>query len=251
MHESLSADHFVTLDRASNVARLLTGLAHEVNNALLIISGTAELLEERPDMPEAVTKGMVRIRSQSARAAGVISEVLAVARTDPDVRGPVNLREVAASAVALRSFAIGRARLTIVLVAPTDRSFIVQGSRALLLQAVLNLVGNAEQALVGVHGGMIRVEIADEHGRGVLRVADSGAGVPSDQRARIFEPFVTTRAWGEYPGLGLTAARRIAEMHGGTLDLEDRPGGGSFVLTVPLDTSSTVSASGSRGQELV
>jgi signal transduction histidine kinase len=234
MHELFSDDHLVTLNRASTVAGLLAGLAHEVNNALLVISGTAELLEERPDLPEAVTKGMVRIRSQCARAAGVISDVLAFAKADPQVRGRVNLREAAAAGLALRSWKMGRAGLKVAFTAPEDRAFIVLGNRVLLQQAVLNLLGNAEQALAGVPGGLIRVELTEEQGRGVLRVADSGAGVPADQRTRVFEPFVTTRPGGEFTGLGLPAARRIAEMHGGTLDLEDAPAGGSFVLNLPL-----------------
>ena len=234
MRELLNADHVLALNRASTIARLVAGLAHEVNNALLVISGTAELLEDRPEAPEAVTKGLIRIRSQSARAAAVISDVLAFVQADPDARGRLDLGEVAAASVALRSWKAGRMGLKLTLVVPEDRRFIVEGSRVQLQQAILNLVGNAEQALAGVPGGQIRLELAEEHGRAVLRVTDSGGGVPADQRARIFEPLVTTRVGQEFAGLGLPAARRIAELHGGTLDLEDSPAGAAFALSLPL-----------------
>jgi signal transduction histidine kinase len=234
MHEFQSADQLVTLNRASTIARLLTGLAHEVNNALLVISGNAELLEERTDVPDAVAKGLLRIRSQSARAAGVINEVLDFARGDPQGRGRVNLRDIAAGAVSLRSYAIGRARLKIALTPSEDPRVIVDGSRVLLLQVMLNLVSNAEQALAGIPGGEIRIEVGAEGSHGVLRVVDSGRGVAAGDRARIFEPFVTTRPGEESSGLGLAAGRRIAELHGGSLDLEVTPAGASFVLKLPL-----------------
>ncbi|MGH9372047.1 MAG: sensor histidine kinase [Vicinamibacterales bacterium] len=232
--DTLTDDDLVTLNRAATVARLLAGVAHEVNNALLVISGTAELLEDQTDAPDAVAKGLARVRSQSARAAAAIGEVLAFARGAPDARGRVNLREAAADAVALRTYAIGRAGLKVTVSAPEDRSVVVEGSRVLLLQALLNLLTNAEQALSGVPGGSIRVELGEEAGRARLRVADTGHGVPAEERTRIFEPFMTTRDRRQSSGLGLTAARRIARIHGGTLEVDVTPSGASFVLELPM-----------------
>jgi signal transduction histidine kinase len=227
-------DDLVTLNRAAVIARLLAGAAHEVNNALLVIGGTAELLEDRVDSPEAVGKGLARIRAQTAKAAGAVSEVLSFARGAPDARGSVNLRETAAAAVGLRSYAIGRAGLTIDFAAPEAVAFIVEGSRVLLQQAILNLIANAEQALAGTRGGAIRVALSERDGFADLRVSDTGGGVPEAERARIFEPFVTTRGRDESTGLGLPAARRIAEMHGGSLTLREASTGAEFVLTLPL-----------------
>jgi signal transduction histidine kinase len=227
-------DHdLLALNRAATTARLLAGLAHEVNNALLVVGGTAELMADQTDKPEAIERGVARISAQVVRAAGAIGEVLGFARGAPDARGRVNLRDMVAGAVGLRAYAIGRAGLTVRFTAPDHRSFIVEGSRVLLQQAVLNLIMNAEQALKGSKGA-IRIELAERDGCAVLRVADTGGGVPADQTARIFEPFVTSGAPWESTGLGLPAARCIAGMHGGTLALEGTDAGASFVLTLPL-----------------
>jgi signal transduction histidine kinase len=227
-------DYLLTLNRATVVARLLAGTAHEVNNALLVISGTAELLEDRTESPDAVGKGLDRIRAQTSRAAGAIAEVLSFARGAPGTRGAVNLREAVASAVALRSYAIGRAGLNVSFAAPRDVSFIVEGSRVLLQQAMLNLIANAEQALAGMRGATIAITLSAQDGDAVLSVSDTGPGIPEAERERIFEPFVTSRARNEFPGLGLPAARQIAEAHGGTLALTGESSGSTFVMSIPL-----------------
>jgi signal transduction histidine kinase len=231
---ALTDDDLVTLNRAATVARLLAGVAHEVNNALLVISGNVELLEDPPPSAEALEKGLNRIKTQSARAAAVIAEVLTFSRDSPEGESRINLREVIDSAVNLRTYAISRGGHRIEVSAADGPSFVVHGNRVLLLQAILNLVTNAEQALAGTRGGMIRVDASAVDGRAQIRVSDTGSGVPSDQRHRIFEPLMTTRARTESSGLGLAAARTIAERYGGTVALEDSGSGAVFVIELSL-----------------
>jgi two-component system C4-dicarboxylate transport sensor histidine kinase DctB len=226
-------EDLITLNRHATVARLVSGVFHELNNALQVIGGTTELLQDTPGLPDAVARGLQRIHSQNARAGTAISEVMTFARQKTDVRGRVNMRDLASRAVALRSYAIGRARLSITFDPPKDGKVSVDGSATLLQQAVLNLIVNAEQALAGRPGGAIRLEMDLPNGFVVLRVSDSGAGVDPAVADRLFEPFVTTRARDESSGLGLAVARRIAQQHGGTLTLEARTAGASFVLRLP------------------
>jgi two-component system sensor histidine kinase HydH len=230
----LTTGDLVTLNRAATVARLLAGVTHEVNNALHVISGTAELMEDDPAAADMVAKGAARIRSQTARAASAIAEVLAFARDDPGARGRINVREIAARSVALRKFSVGRAGLSIAFEAPETPGFIAEGSRVLLQQAVLNLIANAEQALAGQRGGAITVTLAADDRTMTVRVSDNGPGIAADQRDRIFDPFVTTRSRQEFTGIGLTAARHIADTHGGSLTIDDAPAGASFALRLPL-----------------
>jgi signal transduction histidine kinase len=232
--ERLSAADVVTLDRAAVIARLLAGVLHDVNNALLVISGTAEMLEDQPAPPAAVGQSAARIRARTARAAEAISHVMSFARGRPAERGTVYLRDLVDRAVALRTFSAKRAGLNIVFTASADENFSVQGSPVLLLQAVLDLLANAEQALAGRGGGEIRVGLTRDAARVNIRVSDNGPGVPAEHRARIFEPLFTTRSRDEAAGLGLTAARTIAETHGGSLTLEDSESGASFVLSLPV-----------------
>jgi signal transduction histidine kinase len=142
-------DDLVTLNRSATVARVVAGVFHELNNSLQVIGGLAELLQDAPGTPPAVADGLRRIHGQNAKASLAIADVMAFSRQKTDERGRVSMREVATRAVSLRTFAIGRARLTIVYAPPKTGVVDVQGFANLLLQAVLNLIVNAEQAWQG------------------------------------------------------------------------------------------------------
>lgn len=223
----------VALNRAATVARLLAGVAHDVNNALQVIGGTAELLQSAPGLPPSAGQGLQRITEQNARAASAISEVMMFARQKGDARGRVNLREIAARSAALRAFAIGRARLAIAVEPRAGGRFLVDGSAAHLQLAVLNLIVNAEQALAGRPGGAIHLGLEESDGVVTLQVSDNGPGVEAAVAASLFDPFVTTRPRDEASGLGLAVARLIAGQHGGTLTLEPSEAGASFALRLP------------------
>jgi signal transduction histidine kinase len=223
----------LTLNRAATVVRLLSGVTHEVNNALQVIGGTTELLQAMPGLPAPVVDGLQRIAVQNTRAATAMQEVMTFARQKVDGSVRSNLREIAARSVALRSFAIGRARLSIAVDAPPTGRFLVSGNAALLQLALLNLIINAEQALAGQQGGAIRLALEESAGHVVLRISDNGPGVERTAVKDLFTPFFTTRPRDEASGLGLWVARLVAEQGGGTLVLEDRSPGATFVMRLP------------------
>jgi signal transduction histidine kinase len=230
---ALQADDLVTLNRSATVARLVSGAVHEVNNALQVIGGTTELLHDLPGLSDPMLKGLQRIHEQNARAAAALAEVMTFSRQKHDVRGVVNLRDMISRSVALRAYAISRARLTIAHHTPSEGRFSVEGSAALLQQALLNLIINAEQALEGRSGGRITID-TDRDGEMIrVRVIDDGPGVDGSIASSMFEPFVTTRPRDQASGLGLASARAIAEVHGGTLTHENRSPGAAFVLRIP------------------
>lgn len=220
----------VDLSRSVTTARLLSGVVHEVNNALLVISGTVELLEARKDLPEPVVRALDRLRRQSSRAAAALAEVLAFTHAPLDERVEVTLRDVASAAVELRRFAVSRAGLSIQL-APGTEPCVVRGNRGALQQAILNLIIKAEQALAGT-GGRIMVEAGTSGDWVTVRVSDEGQGVRGE-RDTMFEPFVATRPASDTAGLGLFAARMIVEAHGGTLALDEEAAGSSLLIRVP------------------
>jgi signal transduction histidine kinase len=225
-------DVLVALNRSTTTARLLSGVIHEVNNALQVISGTVELLQTRPDVPPSMNPALERLSKQTARAATVLSQVLVFTRGNVGERSRVNLREVAEHSLELRAFSIKRASLTSKLTAPEHLRFNVNGNRSQLQQAVLNLIVNAELALASTKGE-IGVELDAADGSVIVRVVDQGPGVPAETRDKAFDAFVSTRDPWEGAGLGLWAARAIAAEHGGTVSLVERPTGATFEMRLP------------------
>lgn len=230
-----SGEDLVTLNRAATVARLVSGVFHDLNNHLLVIGGTVELLTDTPGLPDAAVKGLARILSANARATGSIGEAMRFMRqkSDGGGTGAVNLRDLVNHALALRAYAISKGRLTTAVEVPKEGRALVHGSAVMLEQAILNLIINAEQALTNQSGGTIRLQLEVAQGAVLLRVTDNGPGIDPAIADRLFEPFATTRARDESSGLGLAVARQIAEQHGGTLTLESTPTGASFVLRLP------------------
>jgi signal transduction histidine kinase len=110
---------------------------------------------------------------------------------------------------------------------------------AQIRQALLNLLRNAREAMPG--GGRIDVGVAAEGMSVVVSIRDRGGGIPEEIRARVFDPFFSTK--GEGTGLGLAITRQIVEAHGGSVTCEPRDGGGTvFKLALPIAPSRTSGA---------
>jgi signal transduction histidine kinase len=232
VHCEPSEDTLVGLNRLATTARLMSGAVHDVNNALMIISGTVELLESRADVPASMKESLGRLRSQSARAAGALTQVLQFTRAARTVRQPVNLRELVEESLALRDYAIRRARLTHRFEADGTTTFVVDGNRGDLQQVVLNLIINAEQALAGSTGTIV-VRLSIEDRQAVVRVLDEGSGITMAPADRVFDPFTTTYSPFDSAGLGLWAARLLVEQHGGVLTTQPGSSGAVFEMKLP------------------
>jgi signal transduction histidine kinase len=223
-----TTDTLVALSRLATTARLLAGAVHEVNNALLVISGTVELLEARTDLPEPVARGLERLRRQGTRAAAALTEVTAFTQAPLEKPGDVHLQQLASGAVDLRRFAVSRAGLTIVL-NPGD-ACIVRGNYGQLQQAVLNVIISAELALKGRHGQIV-VDARPDGRWGMITISDdrpAGTLAPD-----AFEPFAKGRPPTDITGLSLFAARASVEAQGGTLTVDEAAAGTAIVIRVP------------------
>jgi signal transduction histidine kinase len=222
----------MALNRCATAARLLSSAVHDVNNALQVISGTVELLEGRPDLQDWLVRALDRMRLQSARAAAALGDVLVYTKAPLEESALVNLRDTAAHAIALRMFAARRSGVTITLTADQSTPFVVRGSRAQIEQALLNLLLNAEQSVASSRGTIV-VELTADTDWITVRVSDNGQGITIEPHHRVFDRFVSTHPHEDSAGLGLWAARRIAEAHGGTLMLEPGEAGATFVMKLP------------------
>ena len=234
---SLSPEEVISLNRLTLVARLLAGTSHNLNNALMIISGSAELLAGLQDVGDSSRRAVDRIQTNTTRAAVAIQELMQFARDQGDTIGRVALRDVVTRAIQMRGFASRRAGVALAFDEASAPAAIVRGNSARLLQAVLNLTINGEQAVRGAAEPTIVFELEEGPGTALLRVTDNGRGLDPGVIDRAFDPFATTRPFPDSAGLGLAATRAVARSHGGDVTLEPRSPGCCAILRLPLDVS--------------
>ncbi len=237
--EDQSRDLYHQLLQAEKMAALgttISGVAHELNNPLATILTWAERLAER-DLDDASRRGIETILREAERAARIVRNLLTFARKRHTTRTMVDVNQVVRETLALRAY---EQRVTNISVIDALASGIPQvfADPHQIQQVLLNLVINAEQAMLTANGRgtlMVRTWQDPEHESIVLEVNDDGPGVPEDVRTKIFDPFFTTKEVGKGTGLGLTVAYAIVEEHGGRMWLtSDQGTGASFYVELPV-----------------
>jgi two-component system OmpR family sensor kinase len=211
--------------------------SHELRTPLTSMRGYAELLQRNPDMTrDDVLLAVRRIEDETRRMGLLVDDLLLLARLDqgrPLDRAPVDLTAMVNDAVSdARAADPGRS-----VVAQIAEPIEVTGDDLRLRQAVANLVRNA---LVHTPAGSpVEVALHSENGYAEIDVVDHGAGVPVEQRERIFERFhradpTRSRDQGG-SGLGLSIATAVVAAHGGRISVTDTPGGGAtFRIALPV-----------------
>ncbi|MBI3079117.1 MAG: GAF domain-containing protein, partial [Deltaproteobacteria bacterium] len=223
----------IQAERLTAVGRLVSGVAHELNNPLTSILGFVDLLHEQSQDPEQ-KECLGRVVRESQRAARIIRQLLRVARQEAMHQQAVSLNALVQEVLALKAYQCTVNQITITTELAPDLPETV-GDPQLLTQVVLNLVTNAEQAMLGAHGrGTLALRTRRVGTELHLEVEDDGPGIPADLQDKLFLPFVTTKAVGQGTGLGLSVCLGIAEQHGGTIRLESEKGKGTrFTVIVP------------------
>jgi two-component system NtrC family sensor kinase len=237
-HEDQTRDLYHQLLQAEKMAALgttISGVAHELNNPLATILTWAERLTQR-DLDPQFRKGIDTILGEAERAARIVRNLLTFARKRHTTRTMVDMNQVVRETLALRAYEQRVTNITVIDALAAGIPLVFADPHQ-VQQVLLNLVINAEQAMLGANGrGTLVVRTwQDEAGESViLEVNDDGPGVPAEVKKKIFDPFFTTKEVGKGTGLGLTVAYAIIEEHGGRLWLESEPGlGASFFVQLP------------------
>jgi signal transduction histidine kinase/CheY-like chemotaxis protein len=235
-------EHLRRSEHLEAVGRLAGGVAHDFNNLLTAITGHAELLLSRKPGGDADREDLLPIARASARAAGLVRELLTFSR-----RMPVRPRHFAPDRM-LREMRhmlerlVGESvRLELALTAPDAT---LHADPAQIELAILNLVTNGREAMPG--GGVLRVatlvrEVASREISGLdpgryfeFAVTDNGCGIPNEALGKVFEPFFTTKQ-GKGTGLGLASVYGVARSSGGDVRVESQVGRGTtFRVLLPL-----------------
>lgn len=216
-------------EQLADVATLISGLAHEIGTPMGVIRGHAEALGGAVE-GERATWRLNMILEQIDRITGIIQALLNMARPRESLRTNVDLSETIDSTLAFLTEKIKRRRVTLLKeIAPVVAS---NADPEKLQQVFLNLLINAIDSMPD--GGDLSISVTREGDVAVVRVADTGAGIPNDQINSIFEPFFTTKQAGRGNGLGLVVVSGIIDEHGGTIDVQSELGNGSaFTVRLP------------------
>ncbi|HEU4525971.1 MAG TPA: ATP-binding protein, partial [Gemmatimonadales bacterium] len=223
-------------DKMASIGQLVSGVAHELNNPLTSIAGLTELLLERAPDPSLPHEHLRVIHDQAERAGRIVRNLLTFARKGVAEKAAVDLNDVAARTSLLIMYELQLHGIEL----ESDlhpEPVVVLGDRYELQQVLLNLVNNAVHAVSGLEAGRerrIRLETRLQGGTAILRVCDSGPGVPPHLVSHLFTPFFTTKAPGEGTGLGLSLSFGLVKAHGGELVYEAPPeGGAEFCISLP------------------
>jgi PAS domain S-box-containing protein len=261
----------VVSDRMASVGLLAAGIAHEINNPLAAVLANVHLaMRDVADLSESVGSspqlralvdelGDVDLAAQRIR--DIVRDLKLFSRADSERRGPIDLHKVLDSTLRMAGNEL-RHRADVVKtygVVP-----LVDGDESRLGQVFLNLFINAAQAMPEGRASENRIEVSTAvaaDGRVLVRVSDTGAGMPPEVVRRLFTPFFTTKPIGVGTGLGLSICHRIVTSLGGEIAVNSAPGVGTTFTVMLLPASATVAEPapapaaapvvGSRGRVLV
>jgi PAS domain S-box-containing protein len=222
-------------EKLAALGSLLAGVAHELNNPLSVVVARAVLLEEQGN--SATQVAAAKIRTAAERCARIVRTFLAMARQQQPERGPVAINDVVFAALDIAGYAVRSSGIEVRLDLAPDLPLTLADADQ-LHQVMLNLIINAQQSLQE-QAPPRRLSIASRFDAraDMLRVtvADNGPGIAPHLRARVFDPYFTTKPTGIGTGVGLAVSLGIVEAHGGTLTVDCPTGGGAeFCIALPV-----------------
>ena len=230
-------------EKMATIGRLVSGVAHEVNNPLAAILGFTDLLLENPAVPEGARDDLKIILQETQRTKEIVQDLLSFARQRPAQREPMQLNGILRQTIKLRSYDFASHGVEVT--EEFDENLeLALGDPQQLQQVFLNILNNAYDA-IQESGNRGKIRIRTRRTQDFLEVSfiDNGTGIPDTQR--IFDPFFTTKQAGKGTGLGLSICYGIVRAHNGEiLCWNNRDSAGStFLVRLPVATDSALAAS--------
>jgi len=229
-------------EKMATIGRLVSGVAHEVNNPLAAILGFTDLLLENPDVPTTAREDLQIILRETQRTKEIVQDLLSFARQRPALREPMNVNSILRQTIKLRSYDFASHGVE-VSEEFDDNLDMAIGDAQQLQQVFLNILNNAYDAIQesGNHG---RIRICTRRNLETIEIAfiDNGTGITEPER--IFDPFFTTKQAGKGTGLGLSICYGIVRAHGGEILCWNNEGeiGSTFVVRLPAISEAALAA---------
>ncbi len=222
-------------EKMAALGHTISGVAHELNNPLATILSWAERLSAQP-LDEKTRRGLAVILGESERAARIVRNLLTFARKRQSTRALVDVNQVVRETMALRAYEQRVSNITSIEALASGLPPVFADGHQ-IKQVLLNLMINAEQAMLTSHGRgtlVIRTWHDQEKGCVLIEINDDGPGVPLEVQSRIFDPFFTTKEVGKGTGLGLSVAYALVKEHAGRIWLRSEASGTSFYVELPV-----------------
>jgi signal transduction histidine kinase/ActR/RegA family two-component response regulator len=221
-------------EKLSSIGEIVASIAHELNNPLLGVTGSTELLA-RKDTEGKFKRDIDRIVEGSERCRKIIRSLLNYARPMPAEKQPIKINDVVEKTLGLLEHSLRTDHMDLVKELTPDLPDILADFHQ-LQQVLTNLVTNAQQAMSADKGrGRLTLRTSASGGLVILEVADDGPGITAEALPRIFDPFFSTKKQGRGTGLGLSVSHGIVRDHGGELRVETQVGQGTvFQLILPI-----------------
>jgi len=221
-------------ERLSALGNLAANVAHEIKNPLNAISMGLQRLNaefQSTQDEDQYSRLTELVLGEVRRLDSIVEQFLSLARPLEIKPEELRLQDILKDLGTLEEYGAKQSKVLIRVIAPPDL-LPLKADRNYLKQLLLNLILNGLQAMP--EGGILTLEASVSPGNFLITVTDTGAGIPPENLARIFEPYFTTKAKGS--GLGLAIAYRIVAAHGGTITVSSEAGRGCrFQISLPID----------------
>lgn len=228
--------------KLASLGEMAGGIAHEINNPLMIIQAQAEQLI-RMTKDERVVAGMGRIERTVDRIAKIIKGMRALSRnSDNDEFAPARVSAILEDVIDLCQERFRQSAIALQVDIIDD--FTIDCRATQISQVLLNLLNNSYDAVRGERGSWTKITIFCAENKGIITVTDSGSGIPKDVAARIMDPFFTTKSIEKGTGLGLSISQNIMRDHGAEFYLDQQSSNTKFVLEFKIKPSNSEGANG-------
>jgi PAS domain S-box-containing protein len=221
--------------RLAAVGELAAGVAHELNNPIAAVQGYAQLLTAKRDIDESVKKDLDIIYREAQRAGKITKNLLSFARMHEPEKRFISINEALEKTLELSAhqMKINNIELEVALAPDLPRTM---ADFHQMQQVFVNIINNAEQAMLESHGKGKLVVRTRKYGDMIqITFTDDGPGIAEENLKRIFDPFFTTKEVGKGTGLGLSICYGLIEAHNGRIYARSKLGeGATFIVEMPI-----------------